>query len=100
MILFQWFSGKQLKANTSKCRLLVDKKNEVTIRMGDPEIENSKYEKLLGIKVDAKLNFNKHSNDIISKASRKVNVLSAVMPCMSLSRNKKLLSSFFNSQFS
>ena len=30
MMLFQWFSDNQMKANISKCHLLVNKKNEVT----------------------------------------------------------------------
>ena len=90
MMLFQWFSDNEMKANISKCHLLVNKKDELTIRIGDTEIKNSEYEKFLGIKVDRKLNFNKHLNDIISKASRKVNVLSY----MSLSKEKNLMSSF------
>ena len=60
MMLFKWFSDNQLKANTSKYHLLLDKKHEVTIRIGSTEIENSEYEKLLGIRVDTKLNFNEH----------------------------------------
>ena len=67
MMLFQWFSDNQMKANISKCHLLVNKKNEVTVRIGYTEIKNSEYEKLLGIKVDGKLNFNEHLNDIISQ---------------------------------
>ena len=99
MMFSQWFSDNQVKANISKCHLLVNKKNKVTIRIGGMEIKNSEYEMLLGIKVDTKLNFNEHLNDIISKASRKVNALSRVMPYMNLSKKKKLVSSFFNSQF-
>ena len=99
MMLSQWFSDNQMKANISKCHLLVNKKNEVTIRIGDTEIKNSEYEKLLGIKVDSKLNFNEHLNNIITKASGRVNALSRVMPYMSLSKKKKLVSSFVNSQF-
>ena len=76
MILFKWFSGNQMKASISKYHLLVNKKDEAIIRIGDAEIEIREYEKLLGIKIDIKLNFNEHFNDIISKASRKVNVLS------------------------
>ena len=72
---------------------------EVIIRIGDTEIKNSEYEKLLRIEVNTKLNFNKHLNDIISKASRKVKALSRVyMSYMSLSKKKKLVSSFFKSQ--
>ena len=99
MMLFQWFSDNQMKANISKCHLLVNKKDEVTIKIGDTEIKNCEYDKLLGIKVDTKLNFNEHLNDIISKASRNVNALSKVMPYMNLSKKKKLENSFFNSQF-
>ena len=69
-----------MKANISKCHLLVNKKNEVTTRIGDREIKNSEFENLLGIKVDANLNFNEHLNNIISKASRNVNVLLRIMP--------------------
>ena len=58
-----------MKANIRKCHLLVNKRDEVT---KITEIKNSEYEKLLGIKVDTKLNFNEHLNYIISKASRKV----------------------------
>ena len=96
-MLFQCFSENQMKAYISKCHLLVNKKDEVTIRIGDTEIENSEYEKLLGIKVDTKLNFNGHSNDTISKASCKVNALSRVMPYMSISKKNKYTNSL--SQF-
>ena len=99
MMLFQWFSDNQMKANISKCHLLVNKKDEVTIKIGDMEIniKNSEYEKLLGSKADTKLNFNQHLNDIISKPSCNVTVLSRAMAYMSLSQKKKLVSSFFNS---
>ena len=99
-MLFKWFSDNQMKANISKCHLLVNKKDEVVINLGETEIKNSEYEKLLGIKVDTQLNFNEHLNDIISKASLKVNALSRVVPYMSLSKKKILMNSFFNSQFS
>ena len=88
-----------MKANISKCHLLVSKIDEVTIRIGDTEIRNSEYKKLLGIKVDTKVNFNEHLNDLISKASWKLNPLSSVVPYMNLSKKKKLVSSFFSSQF-
>ena len=99
-MLFKWFSDNRMKANISKCHLLANKKDEVIINLGETEIKNSEYEKLLGIKVDTKLNFNEHLNDIISKASQKVNALSRVVPYMSLSKKTILMNSLFNSQFS
>ena len=89
-----------MKANISKCHLLVNKKDEVVINLGETEIKNSEYEKLLEIKVDTKLNFNEHLNDIIIKASHKVNALPRFVPSMSLSKKKILMNPFFLSQFS
>ena len=70
-MLFQWFSDNQMKCNINKCHLLVNKKDEVTIRIGDMEIKNSEYEKLPEIKADTELNFNEHLNDIINKSATK-----------------------------
>ena len=60
-----------MAANTCKSHFLVNKKDEVTIRIGDTEILKSEYEKLLGIKVDRKLNFYEYLNYIISKTTAK-----------------------------
>ena len=65
-----------MKTNINKCYLLVNKKDEVVINLGEMKIE-----KLLGMKVDTKLNVNEHLNDMIN---RKVNALSRVVPYMSL----------------
>ena len=97
MMLFQWLSDNQMNTNISKCHLLVNKKDEVTIRIGDTKIKNREYEKLLGIKTDKKLIFNEQLNDIISKASHRVNAPSKKKK--KLSKKKKLVSSFFDSQF-
>ena len=99
MMMFQWVSDNQMEANISKRHLLVNKKDEVTIRLAHTEIKSREHKKLLGIKIDTKLNFSKYLNDIISKASGKVNGPSRVMRYMSLSKKRKLVSSFFNSQF-
>ena len=82
IMLFKWLSDNQMKANISKCHLQVNKKDEVVIKLGETEIKNSEHRKLVGIKFDIKLNFNDHLNNLISKGSDKVNVLSRVMPCI------------------
>ena len=64
MMLFQWFSDNQMKANISKCHLLVNKNDEVTIRTEDTKIKNIEYGKLLGIKVITKLSFNALSREM------------------------------------
>ena len=62
------------------------KKNEVVINLGETKIKKSEYKKLLGIKVDTKLKFNEHLNDIINKASHKVNALSRLVSYLGLRR--------------
>ena len=46
MMLFRWFPDNQMKANISQCHLLVNKKDEVTKKLGDTKIKNSEYQKI------------------------------------------------------
>ena len=69
------------------------------MHIGPFEIKNTNCEKLLGIKVDSRLNFNEHLDGIIKKASRKINALSRITPFMNISKRRILMNSFFNSQF-
>ena len=72
IMLFQRFPQNQIKANISKCHLLVNKKDEETIRIADMEIKNSKYKILLGIKVDTKLNFKENAQFIFLSNQQKL----------------------------
>ena len=63
------------------------------------EIKNANCEKLLGIKVDSRLNFNEDLDGVIKKASRKINALSSITTFMNISKRRILINIFFNSQF-
>ena len=52
------------------------------IKINDIEVESNACEKLLGKKIDSKLNFKDHLDGVIKKASRKVNVLSHITHCV------------------
>ena len=60
----------------------------MNLKIGNINIENSACEKLLGVKVDNKLNFNEHLDRIIKKASRKVSTLSRIFPFMDLTKRR------------
>ena len=62
--------------------------------------ENSTCEKLLGVKIDNKLNFSGYLDGIIKKASRIVSASSRTFPFMYLTKRRFLMNSFFTSQFS
>ena len=55
-MLFQWFSENQIKANPDNCHFLCSSNREVSLIIKNQKIKISKFEKLLGIKLDSKLN--------------------------------------------
>ena len=88
-----------MKANQDQCHLIISKNENVSMYNAPFEIKNTICEKLLGIKADRRLNFCEHFDGIIKNASRKINVLSRIIPSMNISKKHILMSSFFNSQF-
>ena len=97
--LFQWFSDNQMKANPDKCHFLCNSNSEVSLTIETQKIKNSKFEKLLGIKLDSKLNFNSHVHDICQKAGQKLNAISRITPYMDFAKRRLLVNAFFHSQF-
>ena len=63
--LFKWFADNQMKANQDKCHLIVSKNENISMHTGPFEIKSTNCEKLLGIKVDSRLNFNEYLDGII-----------------------------------
>ena len=66
----------------------------------EAKINNSKSEKLLGVKFDHKLCFDDHISELCKKASRKIRALSGVAPFRNISEKDIHMSAFFKSQFS
>ena len=97
--LFKWFSDNMMKANKNKCHLTVSSNEHVSMKLDNIEIENSNCERLLGVKIDSKLNFKEHLDGIIKKASRKISALSRIAPYMNIAKRRLLMNSFFASQF-
>ena len=89
-----------MKANPDKRHLLTSSIDKVSICVDNYNIKSSKCEKLLGIKIDNKLNFKTHVDEIYKKAWQKLNALSRVTSYMDLSKRRRLLNAFFISQFS
>ena len=53
-----------MKGNTDKCRLIVSTDEPIEIRLSEYLIKSSTCEKLLGVKIDKKLNFDTHVKDL------------------------------------
>ena len=97
--LFEWFANNHMKANHDKCHLLMSTLTPISIRVIDSIMQNSDNEKLLGVIVDANLNFNCQLENILKTASTKVHMLARITPYMSFPKRKLLMNSFFTSQF-
>ena len=61
--------------------------------------KNSKQEKVLGVTIDKKLNFETHLSNITENANIKFNALTRVQKYMTADQIKRILSSFIKSQF-
>ena len=70
------------------------------INIGTAQIENSQFKKLLGVTLDSRLTFEKHIQQICSKASSKLKALARITPLMDIEKRKMLMNAFSNAQFS
>ena len=89
-----------LKANPKKFHLILsDTDNNLTVEVDKYKIINSKSEKLLGIEIDNKMNFDTHVSNICTKASNKLHALSRISSYMNLKQRRIIMKSFILSQF-
>ena len=97
--LFQWFKDNNLKANADKFQLLLSTNESEQININDTIIHSSNAEKLLGILIDNKLNFDKHVSSLCVKAGQKLHALSRISSFMYIIKRKLIMNAFITSQF-
>ena len=61
-----------MKTNEDKCHSIVSTKELTEIQIGNFSIKNSANEKLLGVNINSKLNFDCHVNHLCNKANKKI----------------------------
>ena len=74
-VLFNWFKCNQMKGYEDKCHILLNADETVQENIGTSHTNNSKCEKLIGIKIDCKLSFDDHIGYICKNAGTKLNAL-------------------------
>ena len=97
--LFEWFKNNHMKANADKCHLLVTRDTDVTAKIGEFDVKNSREKKLRGAKIDSKLFFENHVSSLCKKANKKLYALARAVNFMDLSKRKSLMKAFITSQF-
>ena len=83
-----------MKANADKCHLLVTRGTDVTAKIRELDVKNSREEKLLGVKTDNKLSFENHVSSLCKKTSQKLHALRRVVNFMDLAKRKSLMKAF------
>ena len=98
-LILEWIRSNGFKANPDKFKLIVSENGKHSIEVSGVNIENSSNVKLLGIKLDNKLTFNEHVQDLCKKASKKLHALARVSKFMTLKQRRLIMHSFIFSQF-
>ena len=96
-VSFQWFDNNLLKSNSDKCHLLINRNDNVTVHVGKCVTENSKCEKLLGVKLEWKKNSDDHISNVCKKGTGTLNTLARITSFIRLSKSFILMNAFFNS---
>ena len=83
-----------MNANAEKCHLVVTRDTDVTAKIGEFNVKNSREEKLLGVKIDSKLSFENHVSSLCKKASQKLHALARVVNFIDLAKRKSLMKAY------
>ena len=91
-----WFENNFMTLNTDKCKLVISGlKYEYTwAKIGTDIIWESNEVDLLGITLDSELKFDKHINNICTKANRKLTILGRMSKYLSENKRKFFIKPF------
>ena len=80
LLLSEWFSYNFMKLSEEKSHLLIfgTKSDGMALNIGASQISEFESEKLLGVTIESKLNFNLHAIQLFVKASQKLHALTRV----------------------
>ena len=84
--LFKRFADNQMKANKDKCHFTVSTNELTEIQIEGFTIKNNVSEKLLGVYIDSKLNFDCLVKHLCNKANKKLRALARVTSYMTLEK--------------
>ena len=99
-ILKDWFRNNYFVLNNDKCNLLITNHDEdVSLKLGNEIITGKEWVKLLGIKIDNKLDFSEDVSSICRKANLKLLALARASKFMNKEKLRILARAFIESQF-
>ena len=93
LAISEWFPNNRIKLNEDKCHLMIfgGKSDEVSIKIGEANVKESKEEKLLGIIFDQTLSFKQHIKTLCKKAIQKLHALGRISCYMDTEELKQVM---------
>ena len=88
-----------MKINADKCHLILSTVDEHSIKINNSNIQNSVNEKLLGVNLNSRLDFDTHVSNLCDKASQKLHALARISCYMSKEKRRIIMKAFIESQF-
>ena len=90
-----------MKLNEDKCHLMIfgDKRNDISLYIGNVKIKESKEEKFLGVILDKTLCFKQQVKSICKEAGQKLHALSRISHFLDTEQLKRIMRAFILSQF-
>ena len=67
--LFKWFSDNEMQRDSRKCHLILTTNEPAEMQVGELLIKGTKSEKLLGVRIDSKFEFDKPIKTICEKGT-------------------------------
>ena len=80
-----------MKANSDKSHLLLSSSTASTANINGDIVKNLESEKLLGVAIDYKLNFEEHLSKVCNKASQKLNALASISSYMNINQRNGII---------
>ena len=105
LTVLNWFELNEMKANDSKCHLIVANENKRKytsknlIYLQNAFLEDEDIVKLLGVYIDKDLSFGQHVNGLIKKGNQKLHALMRISRFLSADKLKLAMKTFIESQF-
>ena len=101
-IAIEWFESNYMQLNKGKCHLIIigNHYEHLWVNVGETRIWESEMEKVLGVNIDSKLNFDYHVDTLIKNAGKKVTILARMSNILNFHKLRIIMKSFFDSQFS
>ena len=95
-----WFRNNCMKVNPDKFHLLLSDKKSHQVDICNEKLSSTCSEKFLGIKIDNKLTFKEHVEEVCKKASQKVSAVARISSIMRFEQRKRIVNLFITSHFS